>query len=91
MEVLNGLLNWIKMLFAKFDEFLKTTMNLDQNIVKFYNLHIAPLPEWVKWISIVGGGILLLIGAITFLKKAYKFILVVLIIVLIIALVAIFV
>lgn len=91
MEALNGFINWIKMLFTKFDEFLKTTINLDDNITKFYNLHIAPLPEWVKWIAIVVGGILLVIGAITFLKKAYKFILVVLIIILIFAIVAMFV
>lgn len=65
----------IAKLFSDFDGWIKTTFHFDEKIINVYQTAIAPLSEWVKMVGLVVLILLVIVGLIVVIKKAYKLIL----------------
>lgn len=80
MEKVKEFFNIVAKMFAAFNEWLQTTFLFDEKIVNFYQTAIAPMAEWIKMVGLVVAILLIIVGFVVVLKKAYKLILTLLII-----------
>lgn len=80
MEAVKQFFNAIAKIFNDINGWLKTTFLFDEKIINIYNTAIAPLPEWVKMVGLVVVMLLVFVGLVVVIKKAYKIILTLLII-----------
>ncbi|MFA5719432.1 MAG: hypothetical protein WC939_00065 [Acholeplasmataceae bacterium] len=80
MEKVKEFFNALSKMFANFNDWLQTTFLFDEKIVNFYQAAIAPLAEWIKMVGLVVAILLIIVGFVVVLKKAYKLILTLLII-----------
>ncbi|MDI6452181.1 hypothetical protein [Peloplasma aerotolerans] len=59
-------------IYGRFNEFLQTTLNIDQKLIGLYEEFVVPLPELIKIVGIVFAGIILVLGVMSFVKKMLK-------------------
>ncbi len=69
--------SWIKSLFGGIDNWMIKTFKFDVITLDLYEKLIVPLPEWVKWLGVVGIAILLVLGVISLIKKSIKLVIVI--------------
>ncbi len=81
MEFFNNVADWIKMVLAGFNTWLRNTLNFDGRLINFYNTVISPIAEWIKIVGFVFVLIFLVFGVFGFIKKLWKLALVLLIII----------
>lgn len=87
MDFFNNVWDWIKSIFQNIDNWMASTFKFDIIMIDLYDKFIAPRPEWLKMIGLVGVVIILVFGVISLLKKSMKLVIILAVIFGIIALI----
>lgn len=75
MDWIKNFFETIKQLFTNFNGWMQNTFSFDEKILNFYNEVIAPMGELTKILGLIAVLLLVVIGTVVVLKKAYKLIL----------------
>ncbi|MGI6787328.1 MAG: hypothetical protein ACOX5X_02090 [Acholeplasmataceae bacterium] len=78
--------NFFQGIYDKINGWFKDLIQFDDKVQLFYDTIIAPLPELVKMLGLVFVALLLILGAISFIKKFIKTSIIIGIIILIVVL-----
>lgn len=75
MDWIKNFFETIKQVFTNFNGWMQNTFSFDEKILNFYNEMIAPMGELTKILGLIAVLLLVVIGIVVVLKKAYKLIL----------------
>jgi hypothetical protein len=80
---------WEKIInFLGINEWMKKTFKFDEIFIDKFKDFIGPVPELFKWLGLVLVAILLVLGAISFIKKFLKIFVIIAVIVIIIVIIS---
>lgn len=65
------------MIGTNVNDFLINMLNTDQRLIGLYNEYIVPMSEVVKVLLIAGVAILIVVGAISVIKRSFKLIVII--------------
>lgn len=59
-------------IYDRFNDFLRTTLDIDGRLIGLYQEFVTPLPEIIKIVGVVFLGIIIVLGVLSFVKKMLK-------------------
>ncbi|CCV64460.1 hypothetical protein BN85408830 [Alteracholeplasma palmae J233] len=80
VRIWEAIVNFFNQVGTKINEWLANTISFDQKMQGLYDTFIAPMPEIYKILGSIFILLLLVLGVISFIKKALKLFIVIIII-----------
>jgi type IV secretory pathway VirB2 component (pilin) len=72
MQIWETVKGFLMGLYDKFNDFLASSLEIDNRLIELYREVIAPIPEIIKIVGIFFVGIIFVLGVLSFVKKMLK-------------------